>query len=131
MTTWVVVAHKGGARFVAQDGDEGFRVIETIDNPEGRERESERGRGAPSQRSARPSEPRDPSLPFATELARRLQRARAHNRYRELVLIAAPRFLGTLRGALDPSTAALVRGTLDKDFGGLNDRELLARLEAL
>lgn len=28
-------------------------------------------------------------------------------------------------------TAALVRGTLDKDFGGLSDPELLARLERL
>lgn len=131
MTTWVVVAHKGGARLVAQDGDEGFEVIETVDHPEGRERDSQRGRASPSQRSARPSEPRDPSLPFAAELAKLLQRGRNDNRYRELVLIAAPRFLGLLRGALDPATAALVRGTLDKDFGGLNDRELIARLEAM
>ncbi len=131
MTTWVVVAHRGGARLLSQDGDERFRIIETLDNPAGRARQSSPGRPSPSQRAARPSEPKDAALAFAHELAMQLQRGRTDKRYDELILIAAPRFLGILRDALDPATAALVRGTLDKDYGHLGDRELVERLEAL
>jgi protein required for attachment to host cells len=134
--TWIVVAHRAGARLV-EDQDDRLRVIETIDFPEGRLHESDRASqssGEPSERGG--AEPRDSARSHATsvfagQLAERLQKGRNANAFRELVLIAAPRFLGALRLALDPTTASMVRGTLDKDFAGLNDRELLQRLEKL
>ena len=130
--TWIVVAHRGGARLLAQTGDEPTQLLETIANPDGHERVSSPG----SSRSGRASEPRDASRAhasktFAIELARKLQHGRNENAYRELVLIAAPRFLGLLRHALDPATASLVRGTLDKDYAGLKDHELLQRLDKM
>ncbi|MCA9622152.1 MAG: host attachment protein [Myxococcales bacterium] len=130
MTTWVLVAHRGGARLLQQVDDDPFVVIDTFENPDGRIHPSAPG-SPTSQRSGRPSEPRDPSAPFAHELASQLQKGRNDQRYDDLVLIAAPRFLGTLRAALDPATSALVRGTLDKDFGGLKDHDLIKRLEKI
>ncbi len=60
-----------------------------------------------------------------------MQQGRNNNSYSELVLIAAPKFLGVLRGALDPATSTRVRGTLDKDYAGLKDHELIQRLEKM
>jgi protein required for attachment to host cells len=135
MKTWIVVAHRAGARLVDEQDDE-LRVFETIDFPAGRSHDGESGGDKSDRPSQRGGEPRESAIAqatnaFAAQLANRLQAGRNANQYRELVLIAAPRFLGALRRALDPTTAALVRGTLDKDFGGLNDRELLQRLDRL
>ncbi len=136
MNTWIVVAHRAGARLI-DDKDEQLRVFDTIDFPEGRLRDgapSDPGRRGPPSRPS--SEPRDSQRShvagvFAGQLAERLQRGRNEGSYKELFLIAAPRFLGALRQALDPTTASMVKGTLDKDYCGLNDRELLKRLEKL
>jgi protein required for attachment to host cells len=136
MKTWVVVAHRGGARLLLQEDDEKTRVIETLDNPEARTHDRESAPGHEGGRAARQTEGRDisrdhASKPFANLLADKLQRGRTDGQYDELVLIAAPRFLGVLRGALDAATTQKIRGTLDKDYAGLNDHELIARLDKL
>ena len=80
----------------------------------------------------RPNASRDHTAePFARMLADKLQKGRIEGKYDELVLIAAPRFLGLLRGTLDNATTQMIRGTLDKDYAGLKDRDLIARLDAL
>ena len=139
MTTWIVVAHKGGARFV-DEHDEKLRIFETLDNPEAR---SSRGAALADGGSAIPPPPdshgqRAPAAresqknhaanAFAAQLADKLLKHRNAHHYDELVLIAAPRFLGVLRRALDSATAATVRGTLNKDFARISDHELLRRL---
>jgi protein required for attachment to host cells len=130
MNTWIVVAHRAGARFVDEQDDE-LRIFDSMDFPQGRARDSERGGdGASSDRRGADASGHAATI-FAAQIADRLHKGRTANRYQELVLIAAPRFLGVLRQALDSATASLVRGTLDKDFGGLSDRELLERLDKL
>jgi protein required for attachment to host cells len=142
MKTWIVVAHRGGARLLTQEGDDKPNVFETIDNPAGRAKEAEFASDAPGQSfeshgpGQRPHEPRETgrehaTKAFASELADKLQRGRIDKQYGELFLIAAPRFLGVLRGALDPATSSMVRGTLDKDYAGLSDHELIGRLESM
>jgi protein required for attachment to host cells len=137
MKTWVLVAHRGGARLVLQEDEEKTRIIETVDNPEGHAHAPEDSvPGHEGGRSSRDSEKRDAtrdhaSEPFARLLAEKLQKGRIEGHYDELVLIAAPRFLGVIRGALDNATAQMVRGTLDKDYAGLKDRELVERLDKL
>ena len=133
MDTLIVVAHRGGARLVGER-EEKLVVLESIDYPAGRQAEHQ-GK-VPESSDRRAPEPRESQRAhaaglFAAELADKLHKGRNANRYQELVLIAAPRFLGALRQALDGATAALVRGTLDKDFGGLSGHELLRRLEKL
>ena len=53
---------------------------------------------------------------FAAELVEHLRKGREQRQYQRLYLVAAPRFLGILRKALDEQTAALVVDTLDKDI---------------
>jgi protein required for attachment to host cells len=135
--TWIVVAHRAGARFI-DEVDEALRVFDTVDFPEGRSHDglppSDPGRASDSQRGRQ--EPRESAREhaasvFAGQLAGMLQQGRNAKRFDEVVLIAPPRFLGALRHALDTPTAAMVRGTLDKDYAGLDDRELLRRLEKM
>ncbi len=139
MNTWIVVAHRGGARLVEVSDSDEMSVVETLEHPEARTNDRPSSRGGREPVSDRGHHERPPldavrdhdADVFAHELAARLKRGRTDHRYRELVLIAAPRFLGALRQALDGATSALVRGTLDKDYAGLSDRELLQRLERL
>ena len=136
MKTWIVVAHRGGARIVLDQEDK-LRVIETIDNPDSAP--SRRGRDQPSSPDShghrapppRESQREHAANAFASKLADKLLTHRNQRSYNELVLIAPPHFLGALRHALDDATANTVRGTLDKDFGRLTDHELLRRLDRI
>ena len=132
MTTWIVVAHRGGARLVDVDENDSLRVFETLDaDDDGTStppRDSRRGEG---RNEARDSARGHATMVFAAGLAEVLRQGRNANAYDELLLIAAPRFLGVLRDALDGATTSTIRGTLDKDYAGLNDRDLLRRLEKL
>jgi protein required for attachment to host cells len=67
---------------------------------------------------------------FAKEIASTLQSARDEHRVTELVLVAEPRFLGMMRGALDAPTAALVRHTVNKDLAHVAVRDLPSHLES-
>ena len=128
--TWIVVAHQAGARIVEERGDT-LKIRETL-TTEGPSSvpgppDSHGHKAPPPRESAR----EHPTLVFANELADKLRKHRNEGHYSELVLIAAPRFLGVLRNALDQATAAKVRGSLDKDFARMNDRDLIARLEKM
>jgi protein required for attachment to host cells len=46
-------------------------------------------------------------------------------------LVAEPRLLGELRGALDKPTAALVSASLDKDLAGIDNRDIPKHLGKL
>lgn len=64
-------------------------------------------------------------LQFARELGQRLNQARSEQRYDCLCLIAAPAFLGLLRGHLDKDTLKLLRAEIAMDIAGfaLQDME--------
>lgn len=142
-TTWILVAHRGGARLLANTGaGKGVQLIEEIPHPEGRLRDGDinadkPGRAFDSFGGGRHSMSKEQAptehvaQQFAKALADRLQHARTEGRYGALVLVADPRFLGELRAALDAPTAALVSGTLDKDLGGIDTRELPAHLASV
>ena len=53
---------------------------------------------------------------FAAELSDFLNEARVANRYDNLVLMAAPAFLGSVRSELDPQVARMVTHALDKQI---------------
>lgn len=67
---------------------------------------------------------------FARELGQFLDKACAEHRFEALTLVAAPDFLGVLRGAINPRTTRCVTATLDKDFTRLSADEIAARLRA-
>jgi len=141
--TWILVAHRGGARLFENQGPgKGLALLEDVPNPDGRlkngEINSDRpGRAFDSMGGARHSmskeqEPTDRiAQRFAKELGTKLTQGRVQNRFGRLMLVAEPRFLGELRAHLDPSTAAMVSATLDKDLAGVNERELPGYLDEI
>jgi protein required for attachment to host cells len=144
-STWIVVAHEAGARFFENHGrGTGLELVEEIEHADGRARDrdmaSDRpGRsfrkniGDPSRASMGQSEgPHDRAVSdFARALADKLKDGRVQNRYKRLVLVAPPRFLGLLRSSLDGPTAQLVIVSIDKDFAASKKSELVERLSEL
>jgi protein required for attachment to host cells len=142
-TTWILVAHRGGARLFENLGPgKGMQLVEDIPHPEGRLKSGEinadkPGRAFDSFGNGRHSMSQEHeaaeqvSLMFARHLCDKLEKARAENRFGKLVLVAEPRLLGELRGALDKPTAALVSATLDKDLAGVDNRDIPKHLDKL
>jgi protein required for attachment to host cells len=139
-TTWILVAHRGGARLLANPGPgKGLQLVEDIPHPEGRLKDGDINADKPGRvfdivgagrhsMSTEQAPTERVAQQFAKSLAQRLQRGRNEGRYSALVLVAEPRFLGELRAALDAPTAALVSGTVDKDLGGIDTRDLAQHL---
>jgi len=69
---------------------------------------------------------------FAKELVDYLDKARQENQFKQLALVAAPLFLGTLRKTLTSSLSKMVTLELDKDYTKLKPTEIRKHLpEAL
>lgn len=141
--TWILVAHRAGARLFENDGPgTGLKRVEEIQHPEGRLENKALGSDKPG-RSFDSHSPGRHSLgkehdeaetvaqAFAHKLAAHLDNARARNAFGKLVLVAEPRFLGQLRAALPPHTAALVSATVDKDLGRVADHDLPGHLAGI
>ncbi len=139
-TTWILIAHRGGARLFEHTGrSTGLKLLHDIPHPEGRLKNQDinadkHGRTFDSKGKGRHAKgtAQDPvdnvANQFAHQLAHLLDDGRTHNRYHHLVLVAAPRFLGELRGVLDHHTQALIKAELDKDLSAVNERDLPAHL---
>lgn len=141
-TTWILVAHDAGARIFENRGPgKGLESVETVEHPEGRERDQ----GLVSDRPGRSfrknsGDPRRAAMSrgqsphqhavsaFAKSLADRLRQARVQNQFERLVLVAPPRFLGFLRSSLDGPTSQMVVGSIDKDLANTKDSELIKHL---
>ena len=140
-STWVVVAHRAGARILEHRGPgKGLSLLRQLDHAEGRLRSGELitdrpGRGSDRAGSGSHAMSTEVSAHehlagvFARELAGVIDSARSDNRFRDVVLVAEPRFLGLLRGALDGVTATTVAGTVSKDLAHLEVRDLAPHLE--
>ncbi len=137
--TWILVAHRAGARLFESDGPGRMRRVEEIAHPEGRLENralgsDKPGRSFDSHGAGRHAlgkehdEAETVAQAFAHKLAAHLDNARAKNAYSRLVLVAEPRFLGHLRAALTTHTASLVGATIDKDLGKVSDHDLPAHL---
>ena len=137
--TWILIAHRGGARLFENAGPgKGLQLVEDIPHPEGRLKNGEINADKPGRafdsfnRRHGVSQEHDAtdqvSLMFAKQLCTRLEKSRTGNQFEKLVLVAEPRLLGELRNAMDKHTAALVSATLDKDLSGVESRDLAQRL---
>lgn len=145
-TTWIVLANASRAR-VFEARDDGAAPAEVLDltHPESRLHGAELGssRAGHGERhgpdgsqggTAYPprTDPRDKAHEaFARELAQRLREALAGARCERLVLAASSPFLGALRAALDPATAAAVVRSEAVDLTTLAAPALRARLQEL
>ncbi|MDX1609211.1 MAG: host attachment protein [Halofilum sp. (in: g-proteobacteria)] len=125
--TWILVADEARARLFRVERPRG-PLIEEADfvNPEERLPEHElgadepgrvRGRGGRQHALGGEDGRREHEAErYADDLASHLRAGREQGRYRRLYLVAAPRFLGTLRRRVDEQTLALVVDSLDKDL---------------
>lgn len=139
---WVVVADEGVARFLAlpSTGTDLQPVDELTDagahasnaalsrDAHGRRGGDDLRMGGSATTSAGESQLEKEAGQFAGRVAEHLEQALRAGRYRELHLIAAPRFLGRLRQALSASVAGCVVSTQDKDLVHEDARALTQRL---
>lgn len=139
-TTWIVAADSSRARVLQVTGRERrLEEIEDLLNPEGRLQDRELaddqlGRWSGPDRPGGNSMP-DPVSPrehvverFAKRVGEYLDKARTEHRYEALVLLAPPKFLGTLRAELGKEVSKLVVRELAKDVSSLSGQELEAWL---
>jgi protein required for attachment to host cells len=148
--TWIVAADSSRARFLQVAGRGQLVEIESILNPEGRMDDRELitdahprfsghgGVGKPGARSTSgPGSDRQETSAqehatdlFAKRVGSYLDKARTKHRYDELVIIAPPKFLGTLRKELGKEVEKLVADEVPKDLSWFNVRELERYLKA-
>jgi protein required for attachment to host cells len=143
MKTWIAVAHRAGARILEHSGPgKPLELIEELDHAQGRLKNGELDADRPGRafdklgmrRHAleREESPHDRvASDFAREVAGRLRDGRTQQRFAQLVLVAEPRFLGVLRGVLDPVSTGMVTGTVNKDLAHVEVRDLPAHLKDL
>lgn len=141
-TTWILTAHRSGAALFAHKGPGALHLVREVAHPEGRLKDSELGEDAPgrsyesggTQRSSLGTDrspARDVSAAFARSLADLLARGRVEQAYDQLVLMAEPRFLGALRGALDARTTSTVIGSVAKELPHPTEVEVRGHLRDL
>lgn len=135
-TTWILVAHRAGARLFENKGPgKGLNLVQDIPHPEGKLRNQDIDSDQPGRSFDRfgqgrhalgtEQEPKEHlAVLFAKELAELLDDGRNQHRYQRLVLIAGPDFLGVLRGALNPQITALVTTSLAKNLANVTDTDI-------
>jgi len=126
--TWVVTAESSRARIFAAENRIGpMSEVEDFVHSEGRSMDQElvsdkagrgfngtvEGRhGMEKQFDAKHHE----SVAFARRIAERIELARARGEFAQLVLIAAPEFLGILRQQLSNHASRMISKTVDKNL---------------
>jgi protein required for attachment to host cells len=135
--TWILIADLGRARLF-EHRRRSERTLEPIfedDRPEFRDREQRRtsdrpGRVHESHEAARhAAEPHTSNEErardrYARELIDRLHAEAAQRRFHNLVLVAPPAMLGTLRKLLGDELGGRVVGSLAKDLAGMPEHDL-------
>ena len=138
--TWVLIAHRGGARVFENKGPgKGLILLQDIPHPEGKLKSKDLGSDEPGRsfdsHGARHSFEQEVgpaahvSEVFARRIAGILEEGRVGHRYGRLVLVAEARFLGILRAALSRETSTLVTATVNKDLGHVETQEVSKHLQ--
>jgi protein required for attachment to host cells len=142
-TTWIVVAHRGGAVVYESRGPgRPLGSVLQLRNPRGRLKSSQMQSDRPGRSfdrrgdgrhalSAQESAPDHIARAFVSELAERLEHARTEDRFDRLVLVAPPKTLGQLRGALSEALRALLIAELPKDLAHSDGDQVRKQLAEL
>lgn len=147
--TWILVADASRARLFSKDriAKNGLHELKVYSHPESRAKNLElvtdrpgrmaqssagngHGPGAGGAHGARSGMEPDMTPKevehelFARELCADLLRGLSDHAYDDLVLVANPQFLGTLRQVVDTQVQKRVSATVDKDYTMLKPQEL-------
>lgn len=137
--TWVVVADGTRARLFNRHKNRKLEEFDVLLSPEHRLHEGDLvtdrgGRGVASNGTVshgvgtRNATKNHEMTGFARRLASRLEEGRTAGELERLVLVAPPRFLGTLRSQLSHHSADLVALTIDKELTTLSAEKLEGHL---
>jgi protein required for attachment to host cells len=140
--TWILVADRSRAKLLHRlpDGQVPYPTLHCWSHGPGRVRVSDRKSDQPG-RVAHPAgyysalEPHEDldhveARRFAAELTSYLEGCRLENRFDDLIVVAAPKFLGTLRESWSPVLGRMVVRELNADVTGLSDANLQSYLES-
>lgn len=142
MKTWIVVVNRVEAKVFESDG-KGHRgevkFLEKLENPKGRLKAQDinadkpgfspgvAGHGGTKEKAQSPTD--RVSQIFAKRVSDYLEEARHSNSFDDVVLIAAPQFLGKMRNMFSRELRDVVRQEIPKDLGptvtGMELRERL------
>lgn len=134
--TYVVAADAARARIFVRQANV-LREVETLTHSESRLHTGDLRTGGKGESTSGPGQRQTGDdnatsdkheMFFAKEVAEYLRDARTQQNMTDLILIAAPQFLGKLRDKLDKPTQALVTQTLDKDVSKASEDEIAKKL---
>lgn len=137
--TWILVADSTRARiFTADTPSSPLEEIEDLSHVEGRLHDREitsdlpgkiKSVGGGGHAFEQPTDPKKHEADtFAHRVAQYLEDAHNANRFEQLLIVAAPTFLGLLRNQLSEPIKRLVRFELDKEITRLNAAEIRRHL---
>jgi protein required for attachment to host cells len=139
--TWLVVADNSKARIFEVDSHSGPIVeLETIVHTQSRLHEQDMTSDLPGRRSggingsggnvyeAENSPKQQESINFAREVANEIEDGRKNNKFKQVMLVAAPGFLGNLRNALSVQTKKVTSFELAKNLSQLRADEIREHL---
>lgn len=133
--TWVIVADNSRARvFTSETPSSPLIEVDSIVHPEARMHDRDitsdlpgRGSGTGGSRHSYETETdaKDyENLGFAKRIAGFLDEARKSDKFKQLIIVAAPSLLGNLRSGLNDQTRKLVSLELDKNLSQLSPAEI-------
>ncbi len=139
-TTWILIANAGGARLFSNRGPQkGLELLKTFDHPEGREKTAELVTDRPGHNKSvgnghgayvAATDPKyHAAESFAQRLTKKLEQGRIANNYDQLIVVAAPNFLGLLNKHFSSHVRSLLSERLQKDYTKVNEKELSGYLE--
>ncbi|MBZ0105030.1 MAG: host attachment protein [Sulfuricella denitrificans] len=141
-TTWILVANASIARLYANHGPKkGLQLIKELAHPESREKAANLVSDRPGHNpgagdghgsfvpSASPKH--NEAERFAQQLAHEMDNGRTSNSYTRAILVAAPAFMGLLKGCINSHVSKLVSEDVDKDYTKATEKELAGHLESI
>ena len=140
-TTWISSANRSNANlFESNWPSKSMLRLQDIPHPQGKMQNQDidtdkPGRvfdsfgNGPHSTSPRQEPTEHIAQQFALDLAEMLNKGRLTHAYDKLVLIAEPKFLGLLRGALDKNTESLVTQTVNKELLDVTEKDLAEYLK--
>ena len=132
---WFVIANQTSVTFYSEPGDQKFHFVDRFTNEAGREHEGDLDSDR-SGRSDSSTSPGSHSLDrrhhkheeiarrWAARISSRLNEASLKNEFEEVVLVAAPHFLGVLREELPATLLKKVIAQIPKEYNQGSDTEI-------
>lgn len=139
---WVLVANASSARLFRLESMNKLVELEDFVHPESRLHEQDLSSSAPGREFSSVGNRRSAMEPktsqkdheialFAKTLSSHLDKAHADNNFSQLVVIASPSFLGTLRQTFSTTITNLITKEINKDLVHLSTGDILSQITAL